>query len=100
MRAACVIGELPGDAARYRDRSPITHAARIRVPLLVLQGDADPVVSPAQVDGLVDAIRAAGGSVEYHRYPGEGHGWSRPETVTDSLRRIAAFLARVAGPGP
>ncbi len=93
-----LVGELPRDVARYRERSPITHAARIRVPLLVLQGDADPVVSPAQVDRLVDAIRAAGGSVTYHRYPGEGHGWSGAETVADSLQRIVAFLARVAGP--
>ena len=39
-----LVGELPRDADRYRDRSPVTHAAAIKVPLLVLQGDADKVV--------------------------------------------------------
>lgn len=91
-----LIGELPRDEAVYRARSPLTYAERIRTPLLVLQGDADLVVSPAQVDRLVDEVRSAGGSVEYHRYAGEGHGWSRPETVADSLRRVAEFLAQVA----
>jgi dipeptidyl aminopeptidase/acylaminoacyl peptidase len=27
-------------------------------------------------------------------YDGEGHGWSRPETVIDALGRIEAFLAK------
>ena len=74
--------------------SPVTHAGAIRVPLLVLQGDADDVVPPAQAQAVVDAVRAAGGTVDVHVYPGEGHGWSRPETVTDELERVDAFLTR------
>ena len=35
---------------------------------------------------------ARGGTVEHHVYEGEGHGWSRPETVTDELERVEAFL--------
>lgn len=89
-----LVGELPRDADRYRDRSPVTHAAKIRVPLLVLQGDADNVVPIAQAEQLVDTVRQAGGTVEYHVYPGEGHGWARPETVTDELERVDAFLTR------
>jgi dipeptidyl aminopeptidase/acylaminoacyl peptidase len=27
-------------------------------------------------------------------YPGEGHGWARPQTVTDELERVDAFLTR------
>ncbi len=89
-----LVGELPGAADRYRDRSPVTHASAIRVPLLVLQGDADKVVPPAQAQSVVDAVRAAGGTVDHHVYAGEGHGWSRPETVTDELERVQAFLER------
>ena len=37
---------------------------------------------------------AAGTPVEHHVYEGEGHGWSRPDTVTDALERIEAFLAK------
>lgn len=89
-----LVGRLPEHADRYRDRSPVTHAAQIRVPLLVLQGDADRVVPPAQAARLVDAVRAGGGTVEHHLYAGEGHGWSRPETVADEIERTLAFLDR------
>lgn len=89
-----LVGELPRDADRYREHSPVTHAAAIKTPLLVLQGDADNVVPPEQAQLVVDAIRGAGGTVEHHVYEGEGHGWSRPETVTDELERVEAFLDR------
>ena len=92
-----LVGELPGAAGRYRARSPVSHADRIRTPLLVLQGDADVVVRPEQVDRFVRAVRAAGGTVDAHRYPGEGHGWSRRETVLDALARTEAFLVRHLG---
>jgi dipeptidyl aminopeptidase/acylaminoacyl peptidase len=89
-----LVGELPRDAARYHVRSPVTQAGAIGVPLLVLQGDADKVVPPAQAQALVDAVRAGGGTVEHHVYEGEGHGWSRPETVVDELERVERFLNR------
>lgn len=89
-----LVGLLPRDADRYRQRSPVTHAASIRVPLLVLQGDADRVVPPEQAQRLVDAVRDAGGDVEAHVYPGEGHGWSRAETIIDAYARVDAFLHR------
>jgi dipeptidyl aminopeptidase/acylaminoacyl peptidase len=89
-----LVGVLPATADRYHDRSPVAHAAEIAVPVLVLQGDADPVVPPAQAQALVDAVRAGGGTVEHHVYAGEGHGWSRPDTVEDALDRTFAFLDR------
>jgi dipeptidyl aminopeptidase/acylaminoacyl peptidase len=87
-----VVGTLPADSDLYRDRSPVSHAADIRVPLLVLQGDADRVVPPEQARALVDAVREAGGTVEHQVYEGEGHGWGRPETVEDALTRTESFL--------
>jgi len=89
-----IIGVLPRDADRYRDRSPVTHAGAIRIPTLVLQGAADRVVPPAQATALVDAIRAAGGTVEHHVYEGEGHGFAREETILDVYARTEAFLRR------
>jgi dipeptidyl aminopeptidase/acylaminoacyl peptidase len=32
--------------------------------------------------------------VEHHVYEGEGHGFSRPETVQDELERTERFLTR------
>jgi dipeptidyl aminopeptidase/acylaminoacyl peptidase len=89
-----LVGELPEHAARYRERSPVTHAGAISRPALVLQGDVDPVVPPDQALAVVDAIRQSGGTVEHHTYEGEGHGWSRPDTVVDVYERTEAFLRR------
>ena len=95
-----LVGTLPGDEARFRAQSPVTHAAAIRVPLLVLQGDEDKVVPLRQAQLLVHAVRAAGGGVEDHVYAGEGHGWSKIETVQDELERTLSFLERwVLGSG-
>ncbi len=92
--SAGLIGDLPEAAGLYRARSPIAWAGGIAVPVLVLHGGADPVVPRSQSDALVAAVAGAGGTVEYHVYEGEGHGWSRPEVVADELERIASFLAR------
>ncbi len=89
-----LIGVLPGDADIFHSRSPVSCAERMTVPILVLQGDDDKVVPPQQAQLLVDAVRAAGGHVDYHLYVGEGHGWSKIETVQDELERTLAFLDR------
>ena len=89
-----VVGPLPEAAALYRERSPMNHVDKITVPLLVLQGDRDTTVRKGQADMLVEALRRAGSPVEYHVYEGEGHGWSKPETVADELERAAKFLTR------
>lgn len=91
---ATLVGPLPAGTACYRERSPVHHVAALRAPVLVFQGDADPVVAPEQTQRFVDALRAAGGEVTLHRYPGEGHGWQRPETAADVLRRTDEFLTR------
>jgi dipeptidyl aminopeptidase/acylaminoacyl peptidase len=89
-----IVGEPAMFADRYRDRSPVTHAAEIGAPLLILQGADDKVVPPEQARALVDAVRAAGGTVEHQLYEGEGHGFVRPETVADALTRTEAFLRK------
>ena len=89
-----IVGTLPGAKAAYRERSPVAHAAAITMPLLVLQGDADDVVPPAQAQLLVDAVRAAGGTVEHEVYPDEGHGFAKIATIIDELERTHAFLER------
>jgi len=89
-----LVGPLPDAYSRYRERSPISLAHRIRRPLLVLQGAEDRVVTKDQSDALVEAVRAAGGTVEYQVYPGEGHGWARAATIRDALSRTDRFLVK------
>ncbi len=89
-----IVGPLPAAADAYRDRSPLHVADRITSPLLILQGDADEVVPPAQSRMIADRLQALGRTVELHFYEGEGHGWLRPETMIDELGRIESFLRR------
>ncbi|HLK42977.1 MAG TPA: S9 family peptidase, partial [Thermoleophilia bacterium] len=91
---AILVGDLPAAASAYRDRSPVNLAASIQSPLLILQGDADKVVPPAQSQAIADRLRALGREVELHFYEGEGHGWLRPETIEDELVRTESFLTR------
>jgi dipeptidyl aminopeptidase/acylaminoacyl peptidase len=99
------VGPLPEAAQRYRDRSPVERADAITAPLLILQGEDDKVVPPAQSRAVAARLGALGRTVESHFYPGEGHGWGRPETVVDELGRVEAFLhrhvltRRLASPG-
>jgi dipeptidyl aminopeptidase/acylaminoacyl peptidase len=87
-----LVGPLPQARERFVSRSPITHAADIRAPLLLLHGADDKVVTAQQSTGLAERVRAAGVPVERHIYEGEGHGWRRAGTVADELTRIDAFL--------
>jgi dipeptidyl aminopeptidase/acylaminoacyl peptidase len=82
--------DLVGDHAAHVERSPLTRADAITAPLLLLHGDADPVVPVEQARRLAARLDA----VELHEYEGEGHGWSRPANVVDELERTAAFLDR------
>jgi acetyl esterase/lipase len=80
--------------ALYAERSPITHVSRITKPLLILHGDADPVVGVDQSRAVADQLTALGRDVQLVVYQGEGHGWRKPETRIDEINRIDAFLAR------
>ena len=72
----------------------MTLAADISVPVLVLQGADDKVVPPAQAERLVAALRTRARRSSTMCTKGEGHGWTRPETVQDDLERTDAFLTR------
>jgi dipeptidyl aminopeptidase/acylaminoacyl peptidase len=78
----------------YRERSPLTFADHIRAPLLVLHGDADPVVPIEQSVRLVDRIRSSGGDIEFHVIEGEGHGFRAVENKLAEYQLIGDFVSR------
>ena len=92
-----LIGPLPEAEALYLDRSPLTHAERFRVPILLLQGSEDRVVPPAQSEAIRDALAARGIPHAYVVYDGEGHGFRRAENVIHALESELAFLGAVYG---
>jgi dipeptidyl aminopeptidase/acylaminoacyl peptidase len=92
-----LVGALPDTRETYVANSAITHASKIRAPLLLLHGTDDKVVPPSQSAALEDIVRRAGTPVERHLYEGEGHGWRKASTVADELARIDAFLTKHLG---
>lgn len=86
--------DLVGDHDAHVERSPLTRAARITAPLLLLHGDADPVVPVEQARALAARLDRLGRTVELHEFADEGHGWSRPASVVDELERAESFLRR------
>ena len=88
------LGDPAKDAELYRERSPLTHASKIRSPLLVLQGENDPRVPRSEAEQVVKALRDSGKPHEYHVYPGEGHGFRLTENRIDALRRSLDWFDR------
>ena len=90
----------PEDRKFFVELSPITHVANVRAPLMVLHGANDPRDPVSEADQLVQAIRAQGGTVEFLRFPDEGHGIRKLTNRIIAYRRIAAFLERTLGAAP
>ena len=67
---------------------PIDHADGLNPPMLLLAGDADTTVRPANTLRLAQRIRDKGGPVQSRIYPGVGH-----ETILGALASPVRFLA-------
>lgn len=77
--------------------SPLTHAAAIIHPLLIVQGSNDPRVPKAEADQIAEAMQRKGAPVTYLLYPDEGHGLARPENYMAFSAVAEAFLAAHLG---
>ena len=88
-----LIGDPVADAAMLTDISAVTHAARIRAPLLLAHGRLDRRVPLEHAEKLRDAMAAAGHAPDWVIYPDEGHGWLKPANRFDFARRMERFLA-------
>lgn len=87
----------PADRAFFESISPIAHVANVEDPVMVIHGANDPRDPVEESDQFVRAIRERGGTVEYLRFPDEGHGIRKLENRVIAYRRIAGFLERRLG---
>lgn len=81
------------DQALYAERSPVSYAGRITVPLLLMHGDSDPVVPLASTIDLAGRVRDAGGDVQLVIMEAEGHGFRDPANKRIEFERTGEFLA-------
>jgi dipeptidyl aminopeptidase/acylaminoacyl peptidase len=78
----------------YRERSPVTHAARIKTPVLLLHGEADRRVPVTQSEEFYTALKELGVDVSFARYPDEGHMIAQPRHVRDYWLRTLEWFGR------
>ena len=78
----------------YWRTSPIRHVANVRTPTLILHGDADARVHPAQGMEFHRALKTLGVPVRFVRYPREEHGFKERAHQIDLMRRVVAWYDR------
>jgi dipeptidyl aminopeptidase/acylaminoacyl peptidase len=87
----------PEDRKFFVELSPMTHVKNVKVPVMVIHGANDPRDPVTESDQFVRAVREQGGTVEYLRFPDEGHGIRKLSNRIICYRRVAAFLERILG---
>ncbi|OLZ66354.1 acyl-peptide hydrolase [Streptomyces sp. IMTB 2501] len=92
-----LIGPLAEVPARYAERSPTTHADRLTVPFLLLQGLDDVICPPAQCERLLARIAGRSLPHAYLTFEGEGHGFRRADTMVRALEAELSLYAQVFG---
>jgi dipeptidyl aminopeptidase/acylaminoacyl peptidase len=76
--------------------SPLTNAASIRKPLLIVQGLNDPRVPASESEQMKAVVRANGGEVWYLAAKDEGHGFRKKANSEAYRAAVVAFLKQLA----
>ena len=77
-------------------QSPLTHADKIKTPLMVVQGANDPRVNKRESDQIVIALRDRNYPVEYLVADDEGHGFARPVNNMAMVARLKSFWRNIS----
>jgi dipeptidyl aminopeptidase/acylaminoacyl peptidase len=85
------------DTVELRSRLPFAQLERLRSPLLVWQGTADPTVPIADTRRHVARARTLGLPLEFIELDGEGHNFGTLQSFVDTYRAEFAFIDRVIG---
>lgn len=78
-------------------RSPLTHAGRIRRPVLIVHGENDARVPRRESDQIAEVLHTAGIPVVYVVFSDEGHVISKPANAQAFAAMAESFLSRFLG---
>lgn len=90
-----LVGKYPEKKAIWEARSPINSIERITSPLIIFQGENDPIVPKNQSIMIYEALKKRNIPVEIHIYQGEEHGFKQAPHIIHSLKREADFYREV-----
>ncbi|GLY14092.1 peptidase [Kineosporia sp. NBRC 101677] len=92
-----LVGPWPQAKKVYTERSPLSHIDGFDRPLIVLQGEEDAVVPPAQAEMIVAALAGKQVPHSYLLFPGEQHGFRRAENIIRAFESELSFYGQVFG---
>ncbi len=93
------MGDAYTQAAALEAVSPVLHADRIKVPVLVAHGEQDGRVPISHGTRMRDALQDLHKDVQWLYFPHEGHGLRLPENQAIWYDAVLALLARTIGKG-
>jgi dipeptidyl aminopeptidase/acylaminoacyl peptidase len=82
----------------YRRANVLLQVDKVKTPLLVMHGENDPQVPPANSAFFVKALKDHHKTVFYFTYPGELHGFAQPAHRLDAWEKQLAFLQYYINP--
>jgi dipeptidyl aminopeptidase/acylaminoacyl peptidase len=88
------------DPDPYYERSAIRHIRNVTTPTLILHGEADKRVHPAQGTEMYIALRTLGVKTQFVSYPRQAHGIEERKHQADLLRRVLAWFDEHLKPQP
>jgi len=91
-------GEVPDHRADYDAHSPLRFVEKVRTPVLILHGEADPRVPISQDEAFYNSLRRLDRPVEMVRYPREPHWFDEMAHQRDILERVLGWFDEKLAP--
>ncbi|MBC7791226.1 MAG: S9 family peptidase [Anaerolineae bacterium] len=88
------LGGNPWTSPKWRERSSLTHADRVRTPTLLHHGDNDDTDLSFHSMNYFAALRTFGTVARYIRYPDEGHDLQQPRHIKIRDSQDIAWMQR------
>ena len=82
----------------YRRANVLLQVEKVKTPLLIMHGENDPQVPPADSALFVKELREHKKTVFYFTYPNELHGFAQPGHRLDAWQKELAFLSHYINP--
>jgi dipeptidyl aminopeptidase/acylaminoacyl peptidase len=87
-----LVGPKSSREATIRERSPVYHASKIKVPVLMYYGIDDPRVPIEHGDRMAAALKSAGKKYQYMTKAREGHGFVGKKSQVEFYNALESFL--------